>query len=424
MRRIIRTLAFVTFIAAVSLTGSLDQSGTLAQSGRPKKPFILDQPLRRPITISNPSIVTTTTEAQGPQERRNIGNFFAKIRGSRAITVAYLGGSITAGAGASDAGKTSWRAQVTDWLRGANPGIEITDLNAGIANTGSLYGTMRARRDVIAFKPDLVFVEFAVDDVNEEEMAVKKALEGLVRQLLIVPQPPEVVLLYAAAPKRNARIEWHEAIAAHYSLPSINLEKKVWSRIDSDQIKPQDFWARGINPSDLGHRLYADSIIEFLETHSKLEPTPIERNLPLPLISDELNYGEFKAVAEIWHDQSWRIETSADRRLPAKLLSSGKPGSQIEYYFEGTVLGLSYLKAPDGGIVEILIDGKPAPTPLQKIDLYSARRQFGTSILAGGLGPGEHKLTIRVAGEKNPRSSGFSVRLGYLLIGGQRPERL
>jgi lysophospholipase L1-like esterase len=347
-----------------------------------------------------------------------------------------LGGSITAGAGASNPEKTSFRALTTEWFRKNHPKSEIAEINAAINSTGtsgsSLYATLRARRDVIAFKPDLVFVEFAASDAGEDEAAVKKAIEGLLRQLLVVSQPPEVVMLYAPNAKRNVRTEWHDAVAAHYQVPSINLQNQTWAMIDAGRIKPSDFWKDGVNPTDAGHRIYADLIASFLSGQEKLKPTPILRNLPPPLISDEMNYGEFKAFVEIkpdrasakGHDLNWRTESNNERTLPSALLASARAGAQIEYYFEGTVVGISYRTGPDCGMIECLIDGKPAPAPLAKVDCYSSTHQLGARIIAGGLGPGEHKLTIRVLGEKNPRSSGNNVRLGYLLIGGTRPERL
>jgi hypothetical protein len=54
---------------------------------------------------------------ESSEPRRNIGAFFEKCRAGKPVTVAYLGGSIMAGAGASDPNKTSYRAIVTDWLR-------------------------------------------------------------------------------------------------------------------------------------------------------------------------------------------------------------------------------------------------------------------------------------------------------------------
>lgn len=382
---------------------------------------------RRQTTISSTIPLST-----GQAARRNIGAVFDKLRAGKSVTIAYLGGSITAGAGASNPEKSSYRALITEWFRKNYPKTEITELNAAINSGGasgsSLYGALRARRDVIAFKPDLVFVEFAVNDAKEDEAAIKKAVEGLLRQLLVVSQPPEVVMLYATNAKRNVRAEWHDAITAHYQIQSVNLQNQTWAMIDVGKIKPAEFWKDGVNPTDAGHRVYADLIASFLSEQEKLEAAPILRTLPPPLVSDEMNYGEFKAFAEIkpakGQDTSWRIEANNNRALPAGLLVSARAGAQIEYYFEGTVIGISFRAGPDGGMIECLIDGKPAPAPLAKVDCYSNTHQLGARIIAGGLGPGEHKLTIRVLGEKNAKSSGNNVRLGYLLIGGARPERL
>lgn len=377
-----------------------------------------------PARITSPNPAATSV----PAPRRNIGAFFDKLRAGRAVSVAYIGGSITAGAGAGNAEKSSYRALVTDWLRKQYPRVEISELNAAINSAGSgggsLYATLRARRDVIAHKPDLVFIECAVNDASEEEIVTKKAIEGLLRQLLVVPQPPEVVLLYATNQQRAARINWHEAVAEHYRVPSLNLQPQIWVLLDAGKPKASEFWKDAVNPTDAGHRIYADLITSFLSEQAKLKATPIARALPAPLISDELNYGEFKAAAELRHDANWRADNVNDRALPAALLMSDKPGAQLEYYFEGTVLGLSLRTGPDGGMLECLIDGRPAPAPLTKVDCYSPTQQLATRIIAGGLGPGEHKLTIRVLSEKNAKSSGHDVRLGYLLVGGTRPERL
>lgn len=414
---------FVTFlIAPLSLAFSFSRPSLVPGAGaEPQLPLPSERTVQRPITIANPSVPPKTVNPKPP---RNIGLFFDKLRAGKAVTVAYLGGSVTAGQGAGNPEKSSYRALVTEWLRKRYPRTELAEINAAVSGTGSLYGALRARRDVIAYKPDLIFIEFALSDLNEDEMAVKKAVEGLLRQLLIVPQPPEVVLLYTTNSKRNARPDWHQVVAAFYQVPSLNLEDQTWALIDAGKISQQAFWRDGTLPTDAGHRIYADIITTFLTEQEKLNPTPLVRNLPPPLVSDEMNYGEFKAFAEIKHDAGWRNESSNDRTLPAVLLAGDKTGSQVEYYFEGTVVGITYRMGPDCGMIEVLIDAKPAPAPLHKIDGYDVTHHIGTRIIAGGLSPGEHKLTVRVLGEKNSRSSGNHVRLGYLLVGGTRPERL
>lgn len=389
--------------------------------------------LRQPLLViqaagqqSPTHTVTLSSDTAAP--RRNTGLFFEKMRAGKTVSVAYVGGSITAGIGASNPEKTSYRALVTDWLRKTHPKATVSELNASLNSTGnlggSLYATLRARRDVIAHKPDLVIIECAVNDADEDEVIVKKAVEGLLRQLLIVSQPPEVVLLYAGAARRASRAEAHEVMADHYRVPSLDLQPHIWALVDGGKVKAAEFWKDGVNPTDVGHRFYADSLISFLAEQEKQKPSPIARNLPSPLISDELNYGEFKASAEIRHDANWKAETVNDRALPTALLIGEKAGAQLEYFFEGTVLGLSFRTGPDGGMFECLIDGKPAPAPLSKIDTYSGTPQVTTRIIPGGLGPGEHKLTIRVLSEKHAKSTASNVRLGYLLIGGTRPERL
>ncbi|MDX2034336.1 MAG: SGNH/GDSL hydrolase family protein [Blastocatellia bacterium] len=370
----------------------------------------------------------TPSPRTSQQARRNIGLFFDKLRAGRAVTIAYLGGSITDGLGASNPEKTSYRAQVTEWLRKSYPKAEITEINAGIAHTGSLYASLRARRDLMADKPDLIFVDFAASDAGEDETIVKKSIEGLLRQMLVVPQPPEVVMLYATNARHTTHAEWHDVIAGHYQVPSVNLQDRVWNAIQTNRLKAADLWPAprrdDVNPSDAGHRFYAELIIGFLNEQQGLKPTPIARALPTPLVSDELNYGEFKTFAEIPHDATWRSDPINDRIFPTALLSAEKAATPLELFFEGTVVGLSFRGGPDAGILECLIDGKPAPAPLNRIDMYDGVHRIATRIIPGGLGPGEHKLTIRLLNEKNPKSAGANARLGYLLVGGTRPERL
>ena len=77
--------------------------------------------------------------------------------------------------------------------------------------------------------------------------------------------------------------------------------------VDGGKIKLGEFWPgasrpaasfKDMTPSDAGHKLYADLTISFLVEQEKLA-SPIPRNLRRTLVSDEMNYGEFKAVVEI-----------------------------------------------------------------------------------------------------------------------------
>ena len=357
---------------------------------------------------------------RAPQERRNVGAFFDKLRAGKQVTVAYIGGSITHGVGASDVNKTSYRALVNNWLRSRFPNSKINELNSSVSNTNSMYAAIRARRDVVEYKPDLVLLEFAVSDNGETEDAVKKSVEGVVRQLLAVSQPPEIVMVYATNANNATAMNWHEEIAEYYHLPKINMQELLAASNTSFATISKD----GVQPNDEGHKLYANYIIEYLSAQEKLPAAAPVKVLPMPFLSDEMTYGELKAFAELPHGAGWKLEPTADKTLPASLLSGDKANTEISTTFDGTVVGLTFKMGPDAGLLECLIDGKPAPEQLRQIDCYDKDAHLGTRILAGGLAMGEHKLTIRVKGEKNAKSTGNWIRLGAFLMGGARPEKL
>ena len=215
-------------------------------------------------------------------------------------------------------------------------------------------------------------------------------------------------------------MSWHETIADYYHLPKINLQELLAANNQNITALSKD----GIHPNDEGHKLYANHLIAYLSEQEKLPAAQPVKVLPMPFLSDEMTYGELKAFAEITHGATWKPEPTTDKTLPASLLSSDKAGTEISATFEGTVVGLTFKMGPDAGMIECLIDGKPAPEPLRQIDGYHKDPQIGTRILAGGLPMGEHKLTIRVKGDKNAKSTGTWVRLGAFLMGGARPEKL
>src|SRR5215475_10066498 len=72
-----------------------------------------DYQATKPITIYNPS---DSVKQITPLPKRNIGLFFDKLRAHKPVTVAYLGGSVIAGVGASNPEKSSCRALISSWL--------------------------------------------------------------------------------------------------------------------------------------------------------------------------------------------------------------------------------------------------------------------------------------------------------------------
>ena len=72
------------------------------------------------------------------------------------ITIAFLGGSITEGRGATNI-QDCYVSQVYQWWKNTFPQAKINAVNAGIGGTSSYLGVHRVYEEVLSFQPDLVF---------------------------------------------------------------------------------------------------------------------------------------------------------------------------------------------------------------------------------------------------------------------------
>ena len=89
--------------------------------------------------------------------RAGLPNFYNKIRNKQTVKIAYLGGSITR----ADNG---WREQTFNWFKQQYPSIKFEQIMAAIGGTGSDFGAYRLQNHVLKHKPDLVFVEFVLEN--------------------------------------------------------------------------------------------------------------------------------------------------------------------------------------------------------------------------------------------------------------------
>ena len=105
--------------------------------------------------------------AQLPVLAAEESDYSAYFSGRDTINCVAIGGSITATGGTTN----SWGSQVSKWL-GDKTGKTVNFYNAGIGGTGSDFGIARLYDEVAVHEPDIVFVEFSVNDraiYNETE---------------------------------------------------------------------------------------------------------------------------------------------------------------------------------------------------------------------------------------------------------------
>ncbi|MDE5563766.1 MAG: carbohydrate binding domain-containing protein, partial [Oscillospiraceae bacterium] len=103
------------------------------------------------------------------------------------VTLAYIGGSITEG-GRTDTCYVSRSYRYFAETFGTGNNVSL--INAGLSGTSSVVGLMRAQNDILDANPDVIFIEFSVND--HPEMIYKKGYESLVKKCLSQPNNPAV----------------------------------------------------------------------------------------------------------------------------------------------------------------------------------------------------------------------------------------
>lgn len=194
-----------------------------------------------------------------------LGNAFRKAETEGKLGIVYLGGSITQGCNARTEDKR-YVNQSFEWWKEKFPKTEIDMFNAGIGATTSQYGSARAEEHVLSRKPDVVFVEFSVND--DDTNLFKETYESLIRRLLSAESVKAVVIinnLFYDSGKNAQRV--HNEIGLHYDLPIVSVKNYAWQRVESGEIDPKVYTDDNLHPTDIGHTMIADLIKSLLDAN-------------------------------------------------------------------------------------------------------------------------------------------------------------
>ena len=338
-------------------------------------------------------------------------------RKERPIRLATIGGSITGGAGASERTQCWPEVMVQAW-RKKFPRSEITLVNAGIGATGSKIGACRLKDDVLVHRPDVVVVEFSVNDDASQDCA--EAYEGLMRQLLSDPNGIAVIALGMMNKDGWSVQERHREVARHYGITFVSYRDAYFPSVRDGRLKWTEIAADSIHPNDRGHALAAGLLDDLLFADYDAyaaHPIPIRtaQAVKAPLYGSRFDYGRFVRMkdAEIvanegffpLKDAAWGMGlacTNANGRLLVRA--------------KGRAVAILYRKgcAPyNWGKIAVSLDGGEP----RVIDCFSDQWWWYTpDVFLCRDAPGEHLIEIRTLPEKNPKSRGYGCHLTGILV--------
>lgn len=204
------------------------------------------------------------------------------------VTVAFIGGSITQGAGAIPINTHCYAYKAFQGfcrLAGKETDENIHYVKAGVGGTSSELGMVRYQRDVCnegEVKPDLVVVEFAVNDEGDETKG--ESYDSLVNKIWLSEQQPAVVLLFSVFSDDYNLQERLGKVGEAYKLPMVSVKdcvvEQFYKKTGQGRVfSKAQFFYDVYHPSNLGHTVMADCLVQLFRTVDGLPGDDTEPDL-------------------------------------------------------------------------------------------------------------------------------------------------
>ena len=209
------------------------------------------------------------TDKMAALSELNLGNqvrlaeVMKRAEAGEEITVAYIGGSITQGSTATD--DSCYARLTTNWFQQTFPDATVNYVRAGIGATGSYIGVHRVERDVLSQNPDIVFVEFSVNDTTENIQRNVNSYDSLLRKIWNAESSPAIVCIGMTQDSGVSFQDYHYTLAAHYDLPFISYRNAILYVIKQGYIAWTDISDDNIHPNKTGHNVLTQIITHYLD---------------------------------------------------------------------------------------------------------------------------------------------------------------
>lgn len=381
--------------------------------------------------------------------------------------IAYIGGSITEGAGGSfieypdgtrDHGR--WTTQLTHrYFAEKYPDKEVIEVNAGVGGTTSDLGLFRFENDVVRKSgkegPDVLFIEFSCNDMYTavaNPVDTQKTMEGIVRQAAKLPKNPKIIIVSTPSYRlREGEPETgfqkylesaavHKEIADYYGLGYINLcayvaggvdyqgNEIVWRPDENKEWKLPNCWTGdGTHPNNDGYTGYTDYMIHLFETDydAYFKETKWQE---LPMSGYEFGHPKtlsYKTSAATYTGtwENYGIgEGPLTNRFPNGSTMTTEAGATVTLKFKGRSIGIYSNRCSNGCQAEYIIDKGSANPITGTINNYYPSGSMGVAtLLCRDLGLGEHTITITTLAPTEDAPERKEFNFGYFFVDEQVP---
>ena len=376
-------------------------------------------------------------------------DFHRRAVGGDRLTVAFMGGSLTWGSGATDPQKTSYRALISRRLEQAYRKAHFTFVDAAIGGSGAQLGAFRLERDVLAYQPNLFFLDFTLNDnTYQTSPDTLAAYESIMHRMIAAGCPVVQMILASRFDIEEGQLEKMVRRTAHLALArayhtavgdAITLIRRH-CRGQTNRIDP--LWPPerfdNTHPADAGYVLYAQAAWLALQ---KAIAAKMVCRVPRQMCHGEryqsINRVPIAALAQLppgWHPAQPYTSSVAFDFMMSRWLDSltvaanflaedrvktrpAPPAQPLRVGFHGSTVLVFGESTPRSGKYRVVIDGVPGT----EFDAGKLGRAAGGNghlweVLAEGLPIGEHSLEIQPIYE--PSGIPAEVRLESICVAG------
>ncbi len=282
-----------------------------------------------------------------PGNTARLADAMKRAQAGEKITIGTIGGSITQGTAASTTDER-YANRALQWWAKAFPKAQLDFVNAGIGATDSYIGVHRVDADLLSKKPDVVIVEFSVNDTDAALNL--QTYDSLVRKILQAENHPAVILLFTTQEDGTSLQDTHMQIGSAYNLPMISYKNAVLPEIEAGKFTWKDISPDNIHPNSVGHGIIGELLWSYFNSvYAKLDQinTSDLTFTATPVTKDLYAKGQLLDSKTLTPKTMQGFEQAElSNQFPNDWTT--KEGGELTFEVTGSNIGVLYYKTVDG----------------------------------------------------------------------------
>lgn len=214
---------------------------------------------------------------------------FDKAEQGKPISVVFLGASITLGFKIDK--KYLFPTIIQEYLKKRFHNPDIHCHNLSVAGMSSMHGLQLAYFDVEAYSPDLIVLDYSVND--RKDLVYREVFESLLVKCLSLPTRPAVISFFVKKYSGYTCATHMAAVCKHYGIPYTDVGKQLEQDIRQGITKWENFSYDDCHPSPEGHKYIGKCLLQLLDSSFQTPAASTDHLSKQQFYNNELAYLQF-----------------------------------------------------------------------------------------------------------------------------------